>query len=607
MPPFPEFEHHAATVAAVREMFLSAMRQLNTKHTKLSAVTAVAPFFALEFSNRIITEVGRDTMTRFFNRLKASRLPKPAYRQLADHIKFDPLKEATIIPFHFEGWRKLIYRFDLTANISLPDWIPVLNALAAHVIRVPEDLARLSWTQASGLAADFPAEQPVLLLWQAACISATGTTPAFGGKPALVSPGQLASSFRGKRIEETSVAQQRTAMMKEMTLPADFDKLGPAAKIRKLNELSCSSTAITSFLNTGAQLNLLRQVQDSLSSVASGIQCYGSFCDLEDVPYFPPSAEIVLRWSALFSPGRSFGMYVSHLTKACQLLGYGMEWRSSAVQGAVKGLANAMDMSLKFDNYMNLKLFRRVILAETLSTDFGKFMYLSFIFVLRGPSEALPAKRAPLDMRLDTKAIQADKALVGLRKLTDGSLRLILKLNKRKNFRGSVPLMRPCFCGSSHFVSNGLCPVHDFWPLISGITPREFVMPTLQSSNLNRILKALLTKLDVEDAVRYSTHCFRRGAAMELLNLGTTLAVIMKTAGWNSAAFRAYLQFHLAEESDMKAVLTQIKNIAQSETEDEAAELAALAKEPPNQLQCDTSSADSTSSGTVRAQGERTG
>ena len=211
-------------------------------------------------------------MTRFSNRTMASRLPKPAYRQLADHIKIDPLKEATVIPFQFEDRRKLIYRFDLIANIPLPDWIPVLNALAAHAIRVPADLAHLSWAQASGLAADFPAEQPVLLLWQAACICSTGTTPGTGGNQALVSPGQLASSFQGKGIEETSVAHQRTASLKELAIPADFDKLGPAAKIRKLNELPWPSIAIATFINNGAQLHLLRKVQDSLLSVAPGIQ-----------------------------------------------------------------------------------------------------------------------------------------------------------------------------------------------------------------------------------------------------------------------------------------------------------------------------------------------
>ena len=112
------------------------MRHLaDTKHTKQAAATSVSPFFALEFTSRIISEVGRDTLTRFPNRLKPPRLTKPAYRQLDDRIKFDPMKEATVIPVQFEEWRRLIYRFDLVANIPLLDWVPVPNALAAHIIR----------------------------------------------------------------------------------------------------------------------------------------------------------------------------------------------------------------------------------------------------------------------------------------------------------------------------------------------------------------------------------------------------------------------------------------------------------------------------------------
>ena len=85
---------------------------------------------------------------------------------------------------------------------------------------------------------------------------------------------------------------------------------------------------------------------------------------------------------------------------------------------------------------------------------------------------------------------------------------------------------------------------------------------------------------------------------MELLNLGTTLAVIMKTAGRNSAAFRACLQFHLAEESDMKAVLMQIQTLTHSESEEEAtAEIFNSAYEPPVEIPAeDSSSIESTSS-----------
>ena len=73
---------------------------------------------------------------------------------------------------------------------------------------------------------------------------------------------------------------------------------------------------------------------------------------------------------------------------------------------------------------------------------------------------------------------------------------------------------------------------------------------------------------------------------MELLNLGTTLAAIMKTAGWNPAAFRAYLQFRLAEESDMKAALLQFQSPTHSESEGEMTdEVSKSDYEPPVSIQ----------------------
>ena len=55
-------------------------------------------------------------------------------------------------------------------------------------------------------------------------------------------------------------------------LDAIFDRLGPAAKLRDLSMVATPFTLIKRYLNTGDQLNILRQVQDIQSSVASGVQ-----------------------------------------------------------------------------------------------------------------------------------------------------------------------------------------------------------------------------------------------------------------------------------------------------------------------------------------------
>ena len=148
----------------------------------------------------------------------------------------------------------------------------MLNGLAAHLIRTPHHLSLLKWPEVSGLAATFPAEQPICLLWQAACIQLGGARPMVHGDNSLTSPAQLASSFRGKRINQTGIAKERDSSVKLLGLSAEFEKLGPAAKIRKLAESPHPMAAVSNFLRSGAQLNMIRQVQDSLSSVAAGIQ-----------------------------------------------------------------------------------------------------------------------------------------------------------------------------------------------------------------------------------------------------------------------------------------------------------------------------------------------
>ena len=41
---------------------------------------------------------------------------------------------------------------------------------------------------------------------------------------------------------------------------------------------------------------------------------------------------------------------------------------------------------------------------------------------------------------------------------------------------------------------------------------------------------------------------------MDIMSSGSTLAQIMRSAGWSSQAFRAYLVFQMEEECNMKAI-----------------------------------------------------
>ena len=231
-----------------------------------------------------------------------------------------------------------------------------------------------------------------------------------------------------------------------------------------------------------------------------------------------------------------------------------MSWMTPAVRCVAKGLANAQDISFRLDNFIQKDLFLRLIRFETLPSEIGRLFYLSYLFLLRVPSEGLPIRRAALNDILTTKSPQAGMASMGIRSI-DNAPRLILKLKKRKLNKTGAITMRPCFCDGEGLAPAGFCPIHDFWPIVQRSNlPGEGLFPTLQSKNLNRISKAILGRLEIDSATKYSTKAFRRGAAMDIMASGSTIAQIMRSAGWHSQAFRAYLIFQLEEECNMKSI-----------------------------------------------------
>ena len=528
----------------------------DSPYTSSAIFEAILPLFAIDFSRDVIKGLKPYKMTQFLNRLRGSKLDRSRYRDLVNHIR-DPLIDDTIIfSPQLEEWRSVIVRRNLTERISLPDWIPIINHLVSSLITCPRDFQRWSLTEIFELAGTTPEASAVMALYQASLVATTATpsaTPASSWQM-LASAHSLAADLRVSSVAQTTCGRALSCARSALDLPPEFERLGPAAKIRCLAESAAPQAQIAHFLNTGAQVNTLHQVQDSLKSVASGIQCYASFCDLIQVAYFPPCSENILRWSTVFSPGRTFGIYLAHVSKACQLLNLPLTWITPSIRGVAKGLASAQDVSFRFDNFIQKDLFVKLIRFELLSSEVGRLFYVSYLFFLRVPSEGLPIIRAAPSDIITTKAPQSCMALMGIRSI-GGFPRLILKLKKRKLNKTGAIMMRPCFCDGEGMMPTGLCPIRDFSPLIQNTTlPGEGLFSSLQRRNLNRILKAILKRMGVESAEKYSTKAFRRGAAMDIMASGSTLAQIMRSAGWHSQAFRAYLMFQMEEECNMKAI-----------------------------------------------------
>ena len=401
-------------------------------------------------------------------------------------------------------------------------------------------------------------------LWQAACIANGAKDRVNVQIPFETNSGLLAQSIRASSLEETGFALTHKRARQALDVPDSFDTAGPAAKIRLLSEGDNDPDTIQRYLPTGVAVNVLRQSEYALGGIASGIQCWTSYCDLKGHPYYPPTSARVCAWATIFNPGKSFGQYLGHLIKACQIIGVPTDWHDSAVSAMAKGLRKAQDLSFSFENYIFRPCLIRFINHETIQSDFGLLGYLSFLFLLRVQSEGIPIRRASLYDPLLERVPQKYPALIGVRDI-GGESRLILKLSTRKNTRYGAILMRPCFCQGSILVPESLCPVHVIWPSIrERVLPNELVFPSLQRTNLNRMLKTVLAKIGFNQAERYTMYAFRRGCLMEMKRAQSTVSEIMRTAGWTSAQFKTYLDLHEDEEAVIQSLMRTIGTAEES-------------------------------------------
>ena len=559
-----------ATINAAGTLISNIMGVLfGVNYSRVQIERACEALFALDWSPGIAEALGPQRVTRLFTRLKISKLSKQDYAKLLLLINLPTSDQSGIFPFSLEGWRSLLVRFDLERVASFPDWLTTIHQLKQLLVETPEQLALFSFQEATGLAERVSPDIPLLKLWQAACISAGSRDRGFASAGDLTNASLLAQSIRSSNVENSGVARRHKRARELLNVPEYFDQLGPAAKVRELSNGDNPISSVQNFLSTGAPVNILRQAQFTLPSIASGIQCWVAYCNLVQQPYFPPTSQRVCAWASLFKTGGSFGNYVTHLTKACQILNVSLDWNDSSVAAVARGLRKAHDLGAKFDNYMYRDSLQRFLSHETLSSDFGLLGYLSFLFLLRVQSECLPIRRAEIMVDLFDRAPAAYPALIGLR-IIGNEQRLILKLARRKNQRYGSILMRPCFCSGGILVPRQLCPVHVIWPLICQRTePSGLLFPSLQRANLNRILKASLRAAGFPMAERYTMYCFRRGCLMEMKKSNATVAQIMRTAGWRTAQFKVYLDLHDDEERVIRSLMRDMDHNRDSDIDSE--------------------------------------
>ena len=80
---------------------------------------------------------------------------------------------------------------------------------------------------------------------------------------------------------------------------------------------------------------------------------------------------------------------------------------------------------------------------------------------------------------------------------------------------------------------------------------RDLPFFSVNRRNFNRIIRAVLSKIQEPSAERFSSHGFRRGTSQELKEAGSPWSVVATSGIWHSPAFRGYVD--MARDVEMGA------------------------------------------------------
>ena len=486
-------------------------RFLNDRSSNRASLDqALRPFLALEWSHEVLSQVGTSRLNLIWARVRSSPATPDLVRTVIEHIR-RPLiaRNSALDPVH-ALWRPVLDRFQLAHTVGPLGWSSTLTTLCRLGLSSPELLAGSSLDSLRHTLPQrlFPR---VSLLWQASRLLPSASSASRTQLSLLVDVDRIVPSLRAGTVESSAFGQDLSALTRRLNLSDDFASLGPAAKVRRLEAVASDQALLSRFLETGANANVLQQVRSSLPAVAAGLQGYLAFCRLIRVQPFPPLPATLCQWSTLFRGGRTFSLYLSHLEKVCAVLGVDAHWRTAPVIAAVRGLINLGSARERFHNVLSSEDFQRFMRHETFTSEFGRLGYVSYLFVLRLQSEALPIVYAFDGEPLLSRSGPFAKSTMGLRRVNNED-RLVLRLAFRKNTRSVTIALRPCFCTDGGIVPRALCPIHAFWTAVTAHTrPGEFLFPTYRPRNLTRVLRRALSNAGVSEGHRFTPHCFRRG------------------------------------------------------------------------------------------------
>ena len=526
---------------------------MDPKASNKALSAAILPLFGIRWSKDTCQRVGKDgELTKLLYRLRNSALAPAAYQKVSALFN-EACSLAGPLPPNWVQWLDIIEKFELDNSTNISTWRDIVQDIRALGYESPLELSYKGIGDITQIFAHLEKAKLARNLWQACAL--TFMEPTDGNLLALndVSKNaeRLIEKLKGREFRATGFAKSFKFHEKKLNQGKTFQALGPAAKIRALKESNISKHRLSNFLEAGATLSLLKASRKAFKGLASAIRCYFSFCELKGIKPFPIKERYILQWSALFNETATFQQYVNSLRKVCYILRESLDWSSRAVVHAAYGLRLAASNRIRFPNFIRSEILWKLIRFFGQDDEFTHLAYISFLFALRVPSEALPIRRAHKRDEVTLFTPQKEKALIALRSI-NGIPNLVLKLAWRKHMPGGCIMQRPCFCPHDTVRAKGLCPVHWFWPWVRRSRQcGALLFDKTNTRNLNRRLRYALAKIRIPAANLYSSHGFRRGAAQELKESGSQWPIVGEVGKWKGASFRTYVDLSDELSHDM--------------------------------------------------------
>ena len=259
----------------------------------------------------------------------------------------------------------------------------------------------------------------------------------------------------------------------------------------------------------------------------------------------PPSLEGLLAWSRLFRNKGTFTNYLSYVKLGCEILNLPVAvFVHPSLNRAKEAIMKRRLVAPRMQTWIGHQLLLQMVQLGSVRSELQDLLMVfvaAYAFLLRVPSECLPmaAHRAPQGAEVPVYTLRGNEA--------------VLHLPFRKNRLFATEVVRSCWCSKSRLT----CPVHSLGKFMRKLPPGTQPFKHFHAGQTLLALRELLTELNIEHAMVYRLHDFRRGHAEDLRRLpGSTLADILEAGDWSSSAFKDYLDKRSLERDRVAAAHT---------------------------------------------------